>query len=243
MLVSPFFFFFWLSLSLPEGAVGSIQAASFQTVQGVEGSLAPTGGDTSIGKTPGVVALDPVLGLSTFLARFDLLEFNSLPISHFHRFSPSYGSFLCFSVPMEGLPLLEGLFKRHGDFTSGFTGGVFLGNILMELLCAVLISLKGSLLDSLSEGKLLEWKGVVQDLLEAKFSLSSLLEHLRSLAHALFQRQASKSIDAEITTTKEALARAHKTLQDWKIKRQKVLSSSAVPAISSDGSLLAGLIS
>ena len=96
-----------------------------------------------MGKTLGVAALDPVSGLSTFLARFDLLEFNSLP-----------GSFLRFSVPMEGLPLLEGLLKRHGDFTSGFRGGVFLGNILMELLCAVLISLKSSSLDSLSEEKL-----------------------------------------------------------------------------------------
>ena len=144
---------------------------------------------------------------------------------------------------MEGLPLLEGLLKRHGDFTSGFRGGVFLGNILMELLCAVLISLEGSSLDSLSEEKLLEWIGVVQDLLEAKFSLSFLLEHLRSLAHVLFQRQTSKSLDAKIAAVEEALARAHKTFQDLKIKRQKVLSSLAVPAISLDGSLLAGLIS
>ena len=142
---------------------------------------------------------------------------------------------------MEGLPLLEGLFKRHGDFTSGFREGVFLGNILIELLCAVLISLKDSSLDSLSEEKLLEWRGVVQDLLEAKFSLSFLLEYLRSLAYALFQRQASKSIDVEITVAEEALARAQK--QDLKIKRQRVLSSLAVPAVSSDGSLLAGLIS
>ena len=199
--------------------MGSVQAASFQTVQAVEGSLAPTGGDTSIGKTPGVAALDPVSGLSTFLALFDFLEFNSLPTSHFHHFGPSYGSFLCFSVPMEGLPLLKELFKRHENFTSGFKGGVFLGNILMELLCAMLISLKGSSSDSLSEEKLLEWRGVVQDLLEAKFSLSFLLEHLRLLAQVLFQRQASKSIDAEITAAEEALAHAHKTLQDLKIKR------------------------
>ena len=130
---------------------------------------------------------------------------------------------------MEGLPLLEGLFKRHGDFTSGFREGVFLGNILIELLCAVLISLKDSLLNSLSEEKLLEWRGVVQDLLEAKFSLSFLLEYLCSLAHALFQRQASKSIDAEIAVAEEALARAHKTLQDLKIKRQRVISSSTIP--------------
>ena len=84
--------------------------------------------------------------------------------------------FLCL---WKSLPLLEGLFKRHGDFTSGFKG-VFLGNILMELLCVVLISLKDSSLDSLFEEKLLEWRGVVQDLLEAKFNLSFLLEYLHS---------------------------------------------------------------
>ena len=61
----------------------------------------------------------------------------------------------------EGLPFLEGLFKAYGDFTNGFRGDVFLGNILMELLCAVLISLMDFSLDSLSEGKLLEWRGMV----------------------------------------------------------------------------------
>ena len=64
-------------------------------------------------------------------------------------------------MPMEGLPLLEGLLKSHGDFTSGFRGGVFLGNIQTELLCAVLISLRDSFIDSLFEEKLLEWSGVV----------------------------------------------------------------------------------
>ena len=59
----------------------------------------------------------------------------------------------------------------------------------------------------------------------------------------LFQRQASRSIDAEIDVAEEALARAHKALQDLKVKRQRILSSSAVPVISPDGSLLAGLIS
>ena len=59
----------------------------------------------------------------------------------------------------------------------------------------------------------------------------------------LFQRQASKSIDVEIVAAEEALARAHKVLQYLKVKRQRVLSSSAVPTITPDGSLLAGLIS
>ena len=65
------------------------------------------------------------------------MEFNSLPASYFYSFGSSYGSFLHFSVPVEGLPLLESLLKSHRDFTNGFRGGVFLGNILMELLCAV----------------------------------------------------------------------------------------------------------
>ena len=185
---------------------------------------------------------DPDSGLPAFLARFDLLEFNSLPASHFHRFGPSYGNFLHLSVPVEGLPLLEGLLKVYGDITIGFKEAVFLGNILMELLYAVLISLRDSSLDSLSEERLLEWRGVVQNLLEAKFNMSFLLEHLHSLAHMLFQRRASRSIDVEIAATKEALARTHKSLDDLKFKRQMVQSSSAVPAISPDSSLLTGLI-
>ena len=56
----------------------------------------------------------------------------------------------------------------------------------MKLLCAVLISLRDSSTDSLSEEKFLEWRGVVQDLLKANFNLSFLLEHLCLLAHVLF---------------------------------------------------------
>ena len=36
------------------------------------------------------------------------------------------------------------------------------------------------------------------------------LDHLRLLAHMLFQRQSSKSIDVEIAAAEETLARAHK---------------------------------
>ena len=228
---------------VPEGVVRSIQIADLQTNQKAEGSPIPTGRDTMIGDVPRVAALDFDSRLSTFLARFDLMEFNSLPASHFYSFGSSYGSFLLCFVPVKGLPLLESLLKGHGDFTSGFGEGVFLGNILMELLCAVLVSLRDSSVDSLSEEKLLEWRGVIQDLLEAKFNLSFLLDHLRLLARMLFQRQASRTIDAEIAAAEEALSRAHKALQDLKVKRQRILSSSAVPVISPNSSLLAGLIS
>ena len=50
----------------------------------------------------------------------------------------------------------------------------------------MLISLRDTSLDSLSEERLLEWRGVVQDLVKAKFNLPFLLEYLWSLAHMLF---------------------------------------------------------
>ena len=158
--------------------VDEAQVGIPQTIQRVESFLIPESRDTTMGEAPRVTVLDPSLGLLAFLAHFDLLEFNSLPTSHFHHFGPFFGNFLCFSVPVEGLPLLEELFKVHGDFTSGFRGGVFLGTILMELLCAVLISLRDFSPNSLSEERLLEWRGVIQDLVEAKFNLSFLLEYL-----------------------------------------------------------------
>lgn len=64
-------------------------------------------------------------------------------------------------MPIEGLLLLEGLFRVYGDFTSGFRDDAFLGNILLELLCVVLISLKNTPLDSLSEERLIKWRGVM----------------------------------------------------------------------------------
>ena len=146
----------------------------------------------------------PSSRLPAFLTCFDSLEFNSLPTSHLHHFGPPYANFLRVSVPAEDLPLLDGLFKVHRDFTSRFRGGAFLGNILTKLLCAMLVSLKNTSLDSLSEERLLEWRGEVQNLMEARFNLPFLLEYLRVAAHALFQRKVTKDLDVEIATTKEA---------------------------------------
>ena len=99
-----------------------------------------------IGDPLGAIIVDPNVGLLAFLSRFDLLEFNNLPMGHFYHFGASYSRFFCFSVPTEGLHSWR---------------GVFLGNILLELLCVVLISLKSTSLDSLPTKKLLEWKRVV----------------------------------------------------------------------------------
>ena len=171
---------------IPSVQVVEAQTGIPQAIQRVGSPPIPESGDTIMKEAPEMAISGSGSRLSAFLARFDPLEFNSLPASHFHHFRPPYGNFLHFSVLAESLPLLEGLFKAHGDFTNGFRGDVFLGNILMELLCTILISLRDSSLDSLSEERLLEWKGVVQDLVEAKFNLSFLLEYLQSLPHMLF---------------------------------------------------------
>ena len=64
----------------------------------------------------------------------------------------------------------------------------------------------------------------------------------QSLAHTLFQRKASKDLDAEIVAAEEALSHAHKVLQDLKIKRQVVLFFPTTSVVPPEGSLLAGLI-
>ena len=103
----------------------SVRIADLQSKQKAASPPVSAGGDTAMRDSSGVVASNLDSRLSSFLARFDLLEFNSLPASHFYAFGSFYGSFLHFSVPVERLPLLESLLKSHGDFTSGFRGAFF----------------------------------------------------------------------------------------------------------------------
>ncbi|KAL0001261.1 hypothetical protein SO802_015042 [Lithocarpus litseifolius] len=110
--------------------------------------------DMAMEETPKMTVLDLGVGLPAFLTRFDSLEFNSLPISHFHCFGTPCATFLQFSVFAEG---------SHG--------------------------------------------GEAQSLLLAGVP-----------PVALFQRKIFKGLDAEIVATKEALARAHKVVQDLKIR-------------------------
>ena len=100
----------------PTSSVHTTKAQSgiSQTTQWPKSLLVLEGGDITMGEAPGVTVLDPGSGLLAFLACFDLLEFNILPVSHFHCFGPSFGNFLCLSVRMEALPLLEELFKEIG---------------------------------------------------------------------------------------------------------------------------------
>lgn len=81
--------------------------------------------------------------------------------------------------------------------------------------------------------------------MEEKFDLSFLLEYLQSVAHALFQRSATKDLNAEIVVAKEALAHAQGVLQDleaWKKKTLSTIATSSSPTIPQEDFLFAGLL-
>ena len=78
----------------PRAQTTEAQTGIPQTIQRLESPLVLEGGDTTMEEAPEMAVLDPSLGLPTFLARFDSLEFNSLLASRFHRFGPPFGSFL-----------------------------------------------------------------------------------------------------------------------------------------------------
>ena len=73
--------------------VAESQARTPQTIQRIESSIIPASGGTTMGEAPEVTVSDPSSGLPAFLACFDLLELNSLPVSHFYRFGPPMVTF------------------------------------------------------------------------------------------------------------------------------------------------------
>lgn len=181
-----------------------------------------------MGDPSGAINLDPSAWHPTFLSRFDLLELNSLPVGHFFYFRACCSSFLCFSMP-----------------TIRFREGLFLGNILLKLLCAILISLKNTLLKSLFEEKLLEWRKVVRDLVEVKNNLSFLLRYLQLMALAFFQRKATKYLDTEIAIVKEVLACTQGVLQEleaWKKQALSTIATSSSPMVPQEYSFFTGLL-
>ena len=60
-----------------------------QTIQRLESPPVPEGKEITMEEALEMVVSDPSSGLPAFLARFDSLEFNSLPTSRFHCFGLS----------------------------------------------------------------------------------------------------------------------------------------------------------
>lgn len=106
-----------------KGPLPATQAIKVET--GISQTILRSGGlsllkekNKTIEETLEMTVIGPSSKFPDFLTQFDSLEFNSLPASHFHCFRPPYSNFLQFSMPGEGFPLLEGLFRVHRDFIS-----------------------------------------------------------------------------------------------------------------------------
>uniref|UniRef100_A0A2N9F869 Uncharacterized protein n=1 Tax=Fagus sylvatica TaxID=28930 RepID=A0A2N9F869_FAGSY len=160
--------------------------------------------------------------LAAFLLRFNQEEYNTHQPSYFWPLSGPNMSFLGFSVPAEGLPLLNALLEKHGDFTVGFKLGVGTGDFMLHLLCCVLTDMVHSFFETLTETRILEWRSVVRELMSAGFALDFMLDHLRLVAQTLFSRR----IKSAVRTLDTQIASLRTSLEALESRRGRLLSAS-----------------
>ncbi|KAF5474704.1 hypothetical protein F2P56_006579 [Juglans regia] len=80
--------------------------------------------------------------LQEALDKFDTGSNDSQPVSHFYCFDGNVEKFLRFTIPREGVPLLEKLHSRYGDFTAECRLGNMVGSIFLKLLAAILLDIR-----------------------------------------------------------------------------------------------------
>ncbi len=160
--------------------------------------------------------------LAAFLLRFNQEEYNTHQPSYFWPLSGPNMSFLSFSVPAEGLPLLNALLEKHGDFTVGFKLGVGTGDFMLHLLCCVLTDMVHSFFETLTETRILDWRSVVRELMSAGFALDFMLDHLRLVAQTLFSRR----IKSAVSTLDTQIASLRTSLEALESRRGRLLSAS-----------------
>ena len=63
------------------------------------------------------------------------------------------------------------------------------GSSMLTLLCCVLAHMEHTRLEVVVEVHILEWKAVVQEVIEGGFKFSFILDYLLRLAHDIFSRR------------------------------------------------------
>ena len=105
------------------------------------------------------------------------------------------------------------------------------------MLGCVLNDIEHNFINSISAGKILQWRAVIQELISVGFAVEFILEHLREIAQALFMRRvqpAVEAIDARIELLKKEVA-------DLEGRRERLLSGVGGPSRFGDQSLIIGL--
>ena len=150
----------------------------------------------------------------SFFQEFDRVTVSRHRPQHFWVFDRAEVDFYDYSVPRDGVQFLDAIWKKYGNFISNFKLGNFVGGAMLTLLCCVLIQMRNTSLEDVTEIKILEWKGVVQELIQEGFLLGFMIDHLREIARDMFGRR----LTAEL-----------KTLEDWIVAVRNAVTA-IVPA-------------
>ena len=129
------------------------------------------------------------------------------------------------------------LYSRHGNFMREFRLGRSSREHYLRMLGCVLNDIEHNFIDTISAGKILQWRAAVQELISVGFAVEFILEHLREIARAFFMRRvrpAVEAIDACIELLKKEVA-------NLKGRRERLLSGVGGPSRFGDQSLISGL--
>jgi hypothetical protein len=79
---------------------------------------------------------------------------------------------------------------------------------MLTLLCCVLAQMRDTNLEDVTETKILEWKSVVQELVQEGFLLEFMIDHLREIARDMFGRRLTaelKTLEARVVAVRNAV--------------------------------------
>uniref|UniRef100_A0A2N9I158 Uncharacterized protein n=2 Tax=Fagus sylvatica TaxID=28930 RepID=A0A2N9I158_FAGSY len=144
----------------------------------------------------------------SFFQEFDRVAISRHRPQHFWIFDSAEVDFYDYSVPRDGIQFLEAIWKKYGNFISNFRLGNFVGGAMLTLLCCVLMQMRNTSLEDVTETNILEWKGVVQELIQEGFLLGFMIDHLREIARDMFGRRLTaelKILEARVVAMRNAV--------------------------------------
>ena len=174
---------------------------------------------------------------ASFFVHFDQLKVNDLGPADFWASGPPYVDFYGFRVPEDCVSHLVMLYSRHGNFMREFRLGRSSREHFLQMLGCVLNDIEHNFIDSISTEKILQWRALIQELINVGFAVEFILEHLREIARAFFMRRvrpAVEAIDARIELLKKEVA-------DLEGRCERLLSGVGGPSHFGDQSLISGL--
>ena len=97
----------------------------------------------------------------SFFQEFDRVTVSQYRPQHFWVFDRGEADFYDYSVPRDGVQFLEAIWKKYGNFISRFKLRNFVGGAMLTLICCVLMQMRNTHIEDVTEAKILEWKSIV----------------------------------------------------------------------------------